>query len=161
MRGLVFAAIVLTGCGDDPDTTCDPIGFADGESIVAGEALGPFARAALVVPEGRPFGVAFALAFDEGEGTCGEPGIGRRISVLFCDTPVAKAYEVVTVSAFRCPNEGVMAIAEDATGADLADAVSGVVTVSYAGGCVAGAYELELGGAMIEGAFDAVVCPLP
>jgi len=166
MRGPLLALLAIasmTACGDDPDTTCDPEGSSDGESMVAGAPLGPFARAALITPAQRPLGVAFTLALDEGAGTCGEPGPGRRISVLFCDTPEANDYEVVATSVFRCPNEGVTALLEDDAGTDLAEATSGTVTVSYAGGCVAGSYELRLGtdatNETIAGSFDAVVCP--
>jgi hypothetical protein len=116
-------------------------------------------RASLITPDPRPFGgVAWALDLDEGDGACGEPGPGRRISVLFCDTPKAQTYEISVATAFRCPMEKVVAILEDETGADVAEAIGGSVTVTYAGGCVAGTYELQLGNDQISGTFDAVVC---
>lgn len=161
MRWLFAIALVAAGC-EDPDTTCEPEGFSDGEGMVEGATLGPFARASLVTPEPRPFGgVAWALGLDEGEGACGEPGPGRRISILFCGTPEAKEYAISIGMAFRCPNdEKVVAILEDETGADVAEATGGSVTVTYAGGCVAGTYELSFTGDAISGSFDAVVCPI-
>ncbi|GEM_PF-6946728 len=154
-----FALLLLAACGDDPDETCKPEGFADGESIVAGAPLGPFMRASLITPNPRPFGgVAWALGLDEGDGACGEPGPGRRISVLFCDTPKAATYEISVASAFRCPSDKVVALLEDEAGMDIAEATGGSVEVTYAGGCVAGTYELQLGGGPISGSFDAVVC---
>jgi hypothetical protein len=151
--------MLVVACGDDPDETCKPEGFSDGESVVAGLPLGPFSRAALFTPDPRPFGgVAWALGLDEGAGECGQPGPGRRISVLFCDTPRAGIYEISVASAFRCPSEKVVAILEDERGMDLAEAIGGSVTVEYAGGCVAGTYELQLGNDEISGSFDAVVC---
>ena len=164
MRHLVTLALGALGAlgvagGDDPDETCAPEGFSDGEATILGAPLGPFARAGLVTPEARPFGgVAWALELDEGDGACGQPGPGRRISILFCDTPMAATYPISVAMAFRCPSEKVVALLEDETGADLAEAVGGSVTVTYAGGCVAGSYELQLGADTIEGSFDAVVC---
>ncbi len=155
----MFAVLVLSACGDDPDETCSPEGFADGVGVVAGAPLGPFARAALITPERRPFGgVAWALGLDEGPGECGQPGPGRRISVLFCDTPAVGVYEISVATAFRCPSEKIVAILEDERGMDVAEAIGGSVTVEYAGGCVAGTYELQLGNDQIAGSFDAVVC---
>jgi hypothetical protein len=162
MRVLLFAIAMLAACGDDPDETCKPEGFSDGEGIVAGAPLGPFARAALITPDPRPFGgVAWALELDEGDGECGEPGPGRRISLLFCDTPKAQTYDIMLGSAFRCPTEmpKIVGLLEDEHGMDLAEAIGGSVTVTYAGGCVAGTYELQLGNDQISGSFDAVVCP--
>jgi hypothetical protein len=161
MRSLQFALLVLAlAACDDPDETCAPEGFADGESVVEGEPLGPFARAALVTPDPRPFGgVAWALVLDESDGECGQPGAtGRRISILFCDTPAPGPYEISLPMAFRCPSEKVAAFLEDSRGMDLAEAVSGEISIDYAGGCVAGTYELQLGTALISGSFDAVVC---
>lgn len=161
MRIVLFALVTIVGLAacEDPDETCKPEGFGDGEGMVAGAPLGPFARASLVTPDPRPFGgVAWALGLDEGDGACGEPGAGRRLTVLFCDTPEAKEYEISTPMAFRCPSEKVVAIVEDEAGADLAEATGGSVMVSYAGGCVAGSYELELAADAISGSFDAVVC---
>jgi hypothetical protein len=161
MRGLIVAIAILTaGCGEDPDTTCRPEGRADGESVVAGAPLGPFARAALISPDPRPLNIAWTLALDEGEGTCGEPGPGRRITALFCDTPAAQDYEVVIATAFRCPTEDVLVLLEDETGADLAEGVGGTIHIDYAGGCVTGTYDLQLGNDTIAGSFDAVVCPI-
>lgn len=164
MRSALFSIglVAAIGCGDDPDETCEPEGSSDGEAMVAGEQLGPFVRASLVTPDPRPFGgVAWALGLDEGEGTCGAPGSGRRISILFCDTPAPVEYAISIGMAFRCPNdEKVVAILEDETGADIAEATGGSVTVTYAGGCVAGAYELQFGTDEISGSFDAVVCQL-
>lgn len=156
---LVVVALALLGCGDDPDATCAPEGFSDGEGTVAGAALGPFARAALITPQPRPFGgVAWALELDEGAGECGQPGPGRRLGVLFCDTPAPGEYAISLGSAFRCPSDKVVALLEDERGMDLGEATGGSVTVSYAGGCVAGTYTLELGSDSISGAFDAVIC---
>lgn len=160
MRSVLFALVTLAvACGDDPDESCKPAGFAAGESVVAGSPLGPFMRASLITPDPRPFGgVAWVLALDEGDGACGEPGPGRRITVMFCDTPKAATYEISVPGAFRCPSEKVTAFLEDETGADLAESLGGSVTVTYAGGCVAGEYELQLGTDQIAGSFDAVVC---
>jgi hypothetical protein len=161
MRLVLFAiAGLVTACGGDPDETCAPEGFADGESVVEGEPLGPFARAALVTPDPRPFGgVAWALVLDEGDGECGQPGAtGRRVSILFCDTPASGVYEISVPMAFRCPSEKVAAFLEDERGMDLAEAVDGEIEVDYAGGCVAGTYRLHLGTGLISGSFDAVVC---
>ncbi|MFN0247778.1 MAG: hypothetical protein ACKV2T_12900 [Kofleriaceae bacterium] len=164
MSRFVFASLVglgvISACGDDPDETCAPEGFADGESVVAGEPLGPFARAALVTPDPRPFGgVAWALVLDEGDGACGQPGPGRRVSVLFCDTPAPRLYEISLPAAFRCPSEKVAVFLEDDRGMDLGEATGGEITVDYAGGCVAGTYSLRFGTDPISGSFDAVVCP--
>lgn len=161
MRFVLFALATLAACGDDPDETCKPEGFSDGEAMVAGAQLGPFARASLITPNPRPFGgVAWALGLDEGDGACGEPGPGRRLSILFCDTPKAQTYEISIGMAFRCPSEKVVTLLEDQTGADLGEATGGSVTVTYAGGCVAGTYDLQIGNDAIEGSFDAVVCPI-
>lgn len=159
---IALPMLALVACGDDPDTTCEPAGFSDGEGSVLGAPLGPFARASLVTPTTRPFGgVAWALGLDEGDGTCGEPGPGRRVSILFCDTPAAKTYPISIGMAFRCPSDKVVALLEDETGADLGEATGGEVVVTYAGGCVAGTYDLQFGNDTLTGAFDAVVCPAP
>lgn len=159
MRAVLFAIVVLAACGDDPDETCKPEGFSDGEGVVAGTPLGPFMRASLITPNPRPFGgVAWALGLDEGDGACGAPGTGRRISVLFCDTPKPATYAISVASAFRCPSDKVVALVEDETGLDIAEATNGSLEVTYAGGCVAGTYELQIGSDAISGSFDAVVC---
>ena len=159
-------ALALVACrGDDADTVCEPQGASSGEGDVLGAPLGPFNRAALTITPAGVAGSQLALVLDEADGTCGEPGTaGRRLVIAFCGTPTAGDYDVLAAGSLRCGSAAsatqVSALLEDADGGDVGTA-TGTLTVTHAGGCVSGTYELSFAGAMLVGDFDAVVCAAP
>jgi hypothetical protein len=165
---LVLALALLGACGgDDADSTCDPdgtahadVGSGSGSNIVIGQPFGDFHRAALLVTPPTLGNAQLALVLDESDGACGEPGdSGRRLVFAFCDTPAKGDYEVVAPGALVCPPDAprVSALIEDADGTDLL-APTGMMTVTYAGGCVAGTFEIDIGGTKFDGDFNATVC---
>lgn len=158
MRAL-WLSLWLAACGDDLDPgRCLPDGFAEGESVVSGQPLGPFARAALVEVT-SPTGVTHAIAFDEAPGVCGEvPSTGRRLVLLFCDLPVSRDYIAVRRQQLRCPGDNVLALIEESGGLDVAEASAGTITIADAAGCVRGEYSLQFDADQLGGAFDAVAC---
>lgn len=161
VTGLALA-LALAACGDDGDpTSCRPDGVAEVTGTVAGQALGPFVRAA-VVDLGAPIGemaATHALVLDEVAGACGAVApTGKHLVVLFCASPIPQVYPVTTTQGFRCPTDGVLGIVERDGGTDLATSTSGSVTIDAAAGCVRGTYALQLGADSIEGTFDAVAC---
>jgi hypothetical protein len=159
MRSVVVLVALLAGCGDNLDLDrCLPTGFADGETMLSGATLGPFARAMQVPATSATLPITYAFVLDEAEGACGEPGAsGRRLVIDFCDAPTEAAYAIVPPSQLACPN-GAVAVVEEADGTDVIKANAGTVTITQAGVCLTGTYSLTFGGDMIEGGFDVAVC---
>ena len=157
---VLLVVALLAACSDDADTSCEPEGFASGEADVLGAPLGPFARAAVIITPAGASGAQLAIVLDEADGTCGQPGRdGRRLVVAFCVTPTSGTYEIT--SGLRCGSETaatqVSALLEDADGTDRGSAI-GTLTLTHAGGCVRGSYEMMIAGATLAGELDAVVC---
>ena len=109
MRSVVVLVALLAGCGDNLDLDrCLPTGFADGETMLSGATLGPFARAMQVPATSATLPITYAFVLDEAEGACGEPGAsGRRLVIDFCDAPTEAAYAIVPPSQLACPNGAV------------------------------------------------------
>lgn len=167
MRTLYLAlAITLVACGgDDADSSCEPDGTAhatagSGSGQVAGAPFGDFMRAAVLLTPPTLGNAQLAIVLDESAGACGQPGAsGRRLVIGFCDTPAEGDFEVVAPGALVCPTDlpRVSALIEDADGTDLL-APTGMLTVTYAGGCVAGTFKIDIGGTKYDGTFNATVC---
>ncbi|HEY4182920.1 MAG TPA: hypothetical protein VGM90_39120 [Kofleriaceae bacterium] len=166
MRIAVVLVLALAACGgDDADSSCDPDGHAQasagsGSGQVGGAPFGDFQRAAVLLTPPTLGGAQLAIVLDESTGSCGQPGTsGRRLVFALCDTPAAGDFEVVAPGALVCPTDAprVSALIEDSDGTDLL-APTGTMTITYAGGCVAGTFEIDVGGTMFDGDFDATVC---
>lgn len=158
---IVLSAITAGACGDnleDPTTTCLPDGVAEGETMLRGEPLGPFVRAAqITLPPGSAG--THALLFDEVAGACGDSAAtGKHLVLLLCAPPAPGTYRIVGPSAYRCPGADVLAVVEKDGPTDFAIATTGELTLESVVGCVRGTYAAELGGETIGGMFDAVVC---
>lgn len=158
---VVLSAIVTaSGCGDDgdPTTSCLPDGLAEGESVLRGEPLGPFVRAAqLALPPGSAG--THALLFDEVAGACGESAsTGKHLVLLLCAPPAPGEYRIVGTSVYRCPGDDVLAVVEKDGPTDFAISTTGTLTIESTEGCVRGSYEVQFNSETLLGAFDAVVC---
>ncbi|CAN5713615.1 hypothetical protein BH11MYX2_BH11MYX2_04830 [soil metagenome] len=166
LRLVLALALPLAACGgDDADSSCGPDGHAhaaagSGSGEVAGAPFGDFHRAALLVTPPTLGNAQLSIVLDESAGACGQPGTtGRRLVLGFCDTPSPGDYAVVAPGALVCPPDAprISALIEEADGTDLL-APTGMMTITYAGGCVAGTFLIDIGGTKFDGDFDATVC---